>query len=83
MRTRYQLNKSMLPILGMAFLLSACSATINWDYQRTPSNALAYPRPLPSAHFLRRRPTNTRAYLVSRWFDRAVPRSWPGWRWPT
>jgi cardiolipin synthase C len=43
MRTRYQLYKSMFPILGMAFLLGACSATVNWDYQRTPSNAFAYP----------------------------------------
>jgi putative cardiolipin synthase len=33
----------MLPILGMAFLLTACSARVNWDYQRTASNALAYP----------------------------------------
>ena len=43
MRTRYHLDNSMLPILGMAFFLTACSATVNWDYQRTPSNALAYP----------------------------------------
>jgi putative cardiolipin synthase len=37
------LDNSMLPILGMAFLLTACSARVNWDYQRTASNALAYP----------------------------------------
>ena len=43
MRTRYQWDNSMLPILGMAFLLSACSATVNWDYPRSPSNTFAHP----------------------------------------
>src|SRR6185436_20159627 len=43
MRTRYHLDNKMLPILGMVFLLTACSARVNWDYQRTPSDALAYP----------------------------------------
>jgi putative cardiolipin synthase len=27
----------------MAFLLSACSAAVNWDYPRVPSNAFAHP----------------------------------------
>ena len=43
MRTRYRLNNSMLLFLAMALLVTACSARVNWDYQRTLSNALAYP----------------------------------------
>ena len=43
MITQYHLYKSMFPTLGMAFLLSACSATVNWNYERTPSNAFAHP----------------------------------------
>ena len=27
----------------MAFLLSACAATVNWNYERMPSNAFAHP----------------------------------------
>ena len=43
MRTRYQWDNSILPILGMAFLLTACSARVNWDYPRSPSNTFANP----------------------------------------
>jgi cardiolipin synthase C len=32
-----------LPVLGTALLLSACSATVDWNYKRTPSNAFAHP----------------------------------------
>src|SRR6186997_514356 len=38
MRFRLHGLRSLLPILG---LLSACSATVNWNYPRTPSSALA------------------------------------------
>jgi putative cardiolipin synthase len=30
-------------LLGVAVLLSACSTTVNWNYQRTPSTAFAQP----------------------------------------
>ena len=44
MFTQNHLSKSMLPILAVALLLSACSPTIVWDYPRTPSNTFAYPQ---------------------------------------
>jgi hypothetical protein len=37
------LYKNILPALGMAFLLGACAATVNWNYERMPSNAFAHP----------------------------------------
>jgi len=35
--------KSIFPALAMALLLGACSAAVNWDYPRVPSNAFAHP----------------------------------------
>jgi putative cardiolipin synthase len=43
MITQYHWYKSMFPILAVAFLVSACSAAVNWNYSRTPSNAFAHP----------------------------------------
>jgi putative cardiolipin synthase len=43
MNVRVHLYKSMFASLGMAFLLSACSAMVNWDYPRLPSNHFAHP----------------------------------------
>jgi cardiolipin synthase C len=43
MSTRCHLYKSIVPALGMAFLLNACAATVNWDYERVPSHAFAHP----------------------------------------
>jgi cardiolipin synthase C len=43
MSARVHLYKSMLASLGMAFLLSACSAIVNWDYPRLPSHHFAHP----------------------------------------
>jgi putative cardiolipin synthase len=39
----FHIYKSILPALAMALLLSACSAAVNWDYPRMPSNAFAHP----------------------------------------
>ncbi len=36
--------KSLIPSLGLAFLLSGCGTTIDWDYPRTPSSAFAEPQ---------------------------------------
>jgi cardiolipin synthase C len=43
MSARVHLYKSMFASLGMAFLLSACSAIVNWDYPRLPSHHFAHP----------------------------------------
>jgi cardiolipin synthase C len=43
MSARFHLCKRIFPTLGMAFLLSACSATVNWNYERTPSSAFVHP----------------------------------------
>jgi cardiolipin synthase C len=43
MRTRYYLNKGLLPIFAIACLVSACAPAINWDYPRNPSNTFAQP----------------------------------------
>src|SRR5580765_1447832 len=43
MRTRYYLNKGLLPIFAIACLVSACAPAINWDYPRSPSNTFAQP----------------------------------------
>jgi cardiolipin synthase C len=43
MISQNHLGKNMLPILAVALLMSACSATVNWDYERTPSNAFTHP----------------------------------------
>src|SRR5262245_38932593 len=37
-------SKSLGLMLSVAFLLSACSTTVNWNYQRTPSTAFAQPQ---------------------------------------
>ena len=34
----------LIPSLGLAFLLSACGTTVDWDYPRTPSTALSEPQ---------------------------------------
>jgi putative cardiolipin synthase len=39
----FHIYKSIFPALAMALLLSACSAAVNWDYPRMPSNAFAHP----------------------------------------
>ena len=39
----FHIYKSILPALAMALLLGACSAAVNWDYPRMPSNAFAHP----------------------------------------
>jgi cardiolipin synthase C len=39
----FHIYKSILPALAMTLLLGACSAAVNWDYPRTPSNAFAHP----------------------------------------
>jgi len=43
MSGKNQLYKRVIPTLGMVFLLSACSATVNWNYPRVASNALEHP----------------------------------------
>src|SRR5262247_3854862 len=44
MMTRFHMGKGPLPIVFIAFLfLSACSANVDWNYRRTPSNALEHP----------------------------------------
>ena len=83
MSTRYHLYKSMFPTLGMAFLLNACGATVNWNYPRVRQMPSHIRRPPPSARCFRKRLTNIRDYPASALFGKAVTRSWPGWRWPT
>jgi putative cardiolipin synthase len=39
----FHIYKSILPALAMTLLLGACSAAVNWDYPRMPSNAFAHP----------------------------------------
>src|SRR5262245_11128673 len=34
-------STGLVPTLGLVLLLSACAATVNWDYPRTPSTAIA------------------------------------------
>ena len=41
MNSKFLIFKSVFPLLALSLLLGACSATVNWDYQRIPSNALA------------------------------------------
>jgi cardiolipin synthase C len=36
--------KSLIPTLGLAFLLNGCGTTIDWNYPRTPSSAFAEPQ---------------------------------------
>jgi len=43
MNSRFHIFTSIFPLLALSLLLGACSATINWDYPRTPSNAFAHP----------------------------------------
>jgi cardiolipin synthase C len=43
MISQNHLGNSMLPILAMACLVSACAPAINWDYPRNPSNTFAHP----------------------------------------
>src|ERR1700746_210508 len=43
-RTPFHLYKSLVLTFGLAVLLSACSATVNWNYLRTPSTAFAQPQ---------------------------------------
>src|SRR4030095_13519752 len=43
MSSRCHLYKSIFPVLGMAFFLNACAATVNWTYERAPSNAFEHP----------------------------------------
>jgi hypothetical protein len=44
MNIRRYCYKSLVPTLGMVFMLSACSSTVNWNYQRTPSTAFTQPQ---------------------------------------
>jgi cardiolipin synthase C len=44
MNLRVYFYKSLVPAFGIVFLLSACSPTVNWRYQRTPSTAFASPQ---------------------------------------
>ena len=44
MFTPNHFSKSIFPILAVAFLVSACTAAVNWDYPRSPSNTFAYPQ---------------------------------------
>ena len=83
MRTRYQWDNSMLPILGMAFLLSACSATVNWDYPRSPSNTFAHPETTTVGALFQEAADKHPEYPASLLFGKAVRRLWLGWRWPT
>jgi cardiolipin synthase C len=43
MNPMFHIFKSIFPALAMALLLGGCSAAVNWDYPRMPSNAFAYP----------------------------------------
>src|SRR5215470_5812535 len=43
MNSKLHIFTSIFPLLALSLLLGACSATINWDYPRTPSNAFAHP----------------------------------------
>ena len=43
MNSKFHIFKSIFPALAMALLLGACSAAVNWDYPRMPSNAFAHP----------------------------------------
>ena len=43
MNSMFHIFKSIFPALAMALLLNACSAAVNWDYPRVPSNAFADP----------------------------------------
>src|SRR4029077_5396297 len=43
MNPMFHIFKSIFPPLAMALLLGACSAAVNWDYPRMPSNAFAHP----------------------------------------
>ncbi len=87
MISQNHLDKSMLTIFAVALLMSACSPAVNWDYPRTPSNTFAHPETTTVGALFHERGTalskNIRTYPGSLLFDKAVPRSWPGWRWPT
>ena len=43
MNRMFHIFKSIFPALAMAFFLNACAATVNWTYERAPSNAFAHP----------------------------------------
>jgi putative cardiolipin synthase len=43
MRIKLRLLTTLIPVLGSLFLLAACGTTVDWDYPRTPSTALAKP----------------------------------------
>src|SRR5262249_36478720 len=43
MNSRFHIFTSIFPLLALSLLLGACSATVNWDYPRMPSNAFAHP----------------------------------------
>src|SRR5262249_22813220 len=38
------MSLDLVLLLGVAVLLSACSTTVNWNYQRTPSTAFTQPQ---------------------------------------
>ena len=44
MSIMFRLFKSLIPALGLVFLLSGCGTTVNWDYPRTRSTAFAQPQ---------------------------------------
>ncbi len=44
MSIKFHLFKSLIPTLGLVFLLSGCGTAVNWDYPRTSSTALAQPQ---------------------------------------
>ena len=44
MSIKFRLFKSLIPTLGLVFLLSGCGTTVNWDYPRTPSTAFDQPQ---------------------------------------
>jgi len=43
MNPKFHIYKNIFPALVMALLLGGCSAAVNWDYPRMPSNAFAHP----------------------------------------
>ena len=38
------MQHTLIPTLGLVFLLSGCGTAVNWDYPRTSSTALAQPQ---------------------------------------